>query len=113
MAFQPFPIQSNEAFKHNQCTNFLSSNLNELSNQRTKCLLALQHPGGGWRHAVDAPVRVAVLVADGDAEPAVVGPDDPDGAVVAVAAAVVAVDPQLVVLAAVGGPVLGAVGTLA
>ena len=32
-----------------------------------------QRPG---RHAVDAPVRVAVVVADGDGEAAVVGPDD-------------------------------------
>ena len=34
------------------------------------------HPQGPRRHAVDAPVRVAVQVANGDAEPAVVGPDD-------------------------------------
>ena len=34
------------------------------------------HPQGSWRHAVDAPVSVAVQVADGDAEPAVVGADD-------------------------------------
>ena len=34
------------------------------------------HPQGSWRHAVHAPVSVAVQVADGDAEPAVVGADD-------------------------------------
>ena len=34
------------------------------------------HSQGSWRHAVDAPVSVAVQVADGDAEPAVVGADD-------------------------------------
>ena len=34
------------------------------------------HPQSSWRHAVDAPVGVAVQVADGDAEPAVVGTDD-------------------------------------
>ena len=31
------------------------------------------------RHTVDAPVCIAVLVADGDGEPAVVGPDHLDG----------------------------------
>jgi len=35
----------------------------------------LQHPCCRCGHAVDAPVGVAVLVADGDGEPAVVGPD--------------------------------------
>ena len=34
------------------------------------------HSQGSWRHAVHAPVSVAVQVADGDAEPAVVGTDD-------------------------------------
>ena len=34
------------------------------------------HSQSSWRHAVDAPVSVAVQVADGDAEPAVVGADD-------------------------------------
>ena len=34
-------------------------------------------PGAG-RHTVDGPVGAALLVADGDAEPAVVSPDDLD-----------------------------------
>ena len=34
------------------------------------------HSQRSWRHAVHAPVSVAVQVADGDAEPAVVGTDD-------------------------------------
>jgi hypothetical protein len=38
-------------------------------------LPSLQDPSGRLRHAVDAPVGVAVLVADGDREPAVVGTD--------------------------------------
>ena len=32
-----------------------------------------QRPRG---HAVDGPVRVAVIIADGDGEPPIVGPDD-------------------------------------
>ena len=83
--------------------------------------LVLQDSGGLWRHAVDAPVGVAVLVADGDAEAAVVGADHLDGAAAVIAAAaaaaviavVVAVDPQFVVLASVGRLVLGAVRALA
>ena len=39
-------------------------------------LLILQNSGCPWRHAIDTPVCVAVLVADGDREPAVVGPYD-------------------------------------
>ena len=42
----------------------------------TNSSLSLQDPRRGLRHAVDAPVRVTVLVADGDREPPVVGPDD-------------------------------------
>ena len=41
-------------------------------------LLILQNSGCPWRHAIDTPVCVAVLVADGDREPAVVGPNDLD-----------------------------------
>ena len=37
---------------------------------------SLEDPGSRLRHAVDAPVCVPVLVADGDREPAVVGPYD-------------------------------------
>ena len=33
-------------------------------------------PEGAGRHAVDTPVGVAMLVADGNGEPAIVGPDD-------------------------------------
>ena len=39
-------------------------------------LPSLQHPRCCGGHTVDAPVGVAVLVADGDGEPAVIGPDD-------------------------------------
>ena len=39
----------------------------------------LQDPGGLRCQAVDAPVGVAVRVADGDGEAAKVGPDDLDG----------------------------------
>ena len=55
-------------------------------------------PESARRHAVDAPVGVAVVVADSDGEAAVVGPDDSDGA------ALVALDPQRAALAAVLGP---------
>ena len=34
---------------------------------------------GLGRHTVDAPVGLAVVVADGDAEPAMIGDDDGDG----------------------------------
>ena len=39
------------------------------------------------RHAVDGPLRVAVLVADGDGEAAVVGPQQVDHLAAAVCAA--------------------------
>ncbi len=42
----------------------------------TNFSLSLQDPRRCLRHAVDAPVRVTVFVADGDGEPPVVGPDD-------------------------------------
>ena len=41
----------------------------------------LQNARGLLGEAVDAPVRVSVLVADGDGEPAVVAPDHLDGLV--------------------------------
>jgi hypothetical protein len=40
------------------------------------CVPILEDVPGLGRHTVDAPVGAALLVADGDAEPAVVGPDD-------------------------------------
>ena len=70
-------------------------------------LLALEDSGCSRRHAVDAPVGVAVLVADGDGEPAVVGPDHLDRLVG------LALNGQVVALAAVGSLVLGAIGALA
>jgi hypothetical protein len=68
--------------------------------------LALEHFGGSGRHAVDAPLRVAVHVADGDGEAAVVGANHLDGLVAA------ALDEQLVALASVGRAILGTVRRL-
>ena len=48
-----------------------------------------------WGHAVDAPVSLPVLVADGDTEPAVVGPHDLNGLVL------LALDEELLSLACV------------
>ena len=55
--------------KHNQT--------NWYTNRRTNPPL-LHDPGGGGGHAVDTEVHLAVVVADGDAEPAKVGPNDLD-----------------------------------
>lgn len=38
----------------------------------------VQHPEALRRHAVDGPLGVAVVVADGDGEASVVGPDEVD-----------------------------------
>ena len=48
-----------------------------------------------WGHAVDTPVSLPVLVADGDTEPAVVGPHDLNGLVL------LALDEELLPLACV------------
>ena len=69
-------------------------------------LLFFQNAPRLGSHAVDAPVGVAVAVADGDGEAAVVGPDHLDGGVG------VALDRQLVALAAVGSFVLGSIRIL-
>ena len=50
-------------------------------------------------HAVDAPVRLPVVIADGDGEPAVVGSDDLD-----VLLGLLALDQQLLALAGVASP---------
>lgn len=65
----------------------------------------LQYRRGLMRHAVDAPVRVPVLVADGDGEAAVVGADHLDG----LAFCRVARDEHLFALALVRGLVPAAV----
>ena len=63
-------------------------------------LLVMKHAMRAQTHAVDGPLGVAVLVADGDGEATVVGPDQVDD-VVAVAAHV-----QRRTLASVRRPVL-------
>jgi hypothetical protein len=65
--------------------------------------------GGLWRHTVDAPVCLPVAVADGDREPAEVGPDDADEAVEARPVAVLAGDGHVFALASVVSLVEGAV----
>ena len=64
-----------------------------------------------WRHTVDTPVRLAVSVADGDGEPAEVGPNDGDDAVQARPVAVLARDCHVLALAPVVRLVKGAVWT--
>ena len=51
-----------------------------------------------WRHTVDTPVCLPVLVADGDAEAAIVGPNDLDGFLL------LALYEQLLPLAGVASP---------
>ena len=60
------------------------------------------------RHAVHAPIGIAVLVANGDTEATVVGPDHGHDVVVAVAS-----DVESLAFALVGRAVLHAVGSLA
>ena len=62
-------------------------------------LLFLEDVSGLGGHAVDAPVRLAVVIADGDGEPAVVGADDLD-----VLLGLLALDQQLLALAGVPSP---------
>ena len=50
----------------------------------------MQCLGGLRRHTIDTPVGLSVAVADGDREPAEVGPDDGDDAVEPRAVAVLA-----------------------
>lgn len=45
----------------------------------------MQDPQAPSRHTVDAPVGVAVVVADGDREPSIVGPDEVDDGTLAAA----------------------------
>ena len=59
-------------------------------------------PGG---HAVDTPVGVAVFVANGDGEAAVVGPDDLDVGVL------VALNVEFIFFAGIGCFVLGSIGS--
>ena len=66
-------------------------------------LLLLKDVSGLGRHAVDAPVRLAVVIADRDAEPPVVGADDLDVLVI-----LLALDHQLLALAGVARPDGGA-----
>ena len=63
------------------------------------CLPSFDDPQCSRAHAVDAPVRVSVVVADGDGEAAVVGPDDVQVAILG------AVDLQSRALARVRGEV--------
>ena len=71
----------------------------------------LQDVGGVRGEAVDAPVGVAVGVADGDGEAAEVGPRHFDGdVIVVVVVAAVALEGHGVALAAVVRLVAGAVG---
>ena len=67
-------------------------------------LLVLKDGDGFGRGAVDAPVRVAVFVADGDAETAVIGPDHRDDWV-----RVAAVYRQIFAFATIRGSVLDAI----
>ena len=64
-------------------------------------LLGVQGTEGAMRHAVDAPISVAMLVANGDGETAVVGPQQVDHL-----SGVVARERQRGALARVGRPVL-------
>lgn len=66
-------------------------------------LLFLEDVSGLGGHAVHAPVRLPVVVADGDGEPAVVGADDLD-----VLLGLLALDQQLLALAGVASPDGGA-----
>lgn len=45
----------------------------------------MQHSETSRGHAVNAPVRVAMVVADGNGEPSVVGPDEVDDRALAAA----------------------------
>ena len=69
----------------------------------------LQRLGRLRGHAVHAPVGLAMPVANGDGEPAEVGPHDADDAVKARPVAVLARDGHVLALAAVVGLVEGSV----
>ena len=72
---------------------------------------SLYNPERPRRHAVDTPIGMTVIIADGDAEATVVGPDHIQ-VVVAVVTAVAAVDAEPGPLAGVRGQVVGVVGLL-
>lgn len=65
--------------------------------RRSAYLLAVQHPEGLWRHTVDAPFGIPVLVAYRYREPAVVRSDEMDQLSLA------ALEPQCFTLAGVRG----------
>ena len=75
------------------------SNIRDVKSKKDFILLFLEDVSGLGGHAVDAPVRLAVVIADGDGEPAVVGADDLD-----VLLGLLALDQQLLALAGVPSP---------
>lgn len=66
--------------EHSSRTGTTAASINEQNYYLVLLLLPVHEDLRGLGGlAVDGPVRGAVLVADGDAEPPVVGPDDADG----------------------------------